>query len=93
MEDNICPLCKRALADPMSRHHLIPLSQGGSGEVTVMMHRVCHNKVHSIFNEKELARDHRTVEKILENEDIQKFVKWVQKKPLDFYDGSIKAKK
>jgi hypothetical protein len=92
MSENTCPICKRELADPISRHHLIPLSQGGKGDDIVLMHRICHNKVHSIYNEKEL-RIYNTVEKIMENEDIQKFAKWVGKKPLDFYDGSIKAKK
>jgi hypothetical protein len=93
MEENICPLCKRELAPPISRHHLVPLSQGGKGGDVVLMHNICHNKVHAVFNEKELARSYPTVEKILENEDIQKFVKWVRKKPLDFFDGSIKMKK
>ena len=93
MEKNNRPICLRELADPISRHNLIPLSQGGSGEGAILMHKVCHNKVHSLFNEKELARTYNTIEKILENEDLQKFVNWVKKKPFDFYDGSFKAKK
>jgi hypothetical protein len=91
MEENNCPLCSRPLADPISRHNLIPLSQGGSGENTLRMHKVCHGKIHSLFNEKELARNYNTLEKLLENEDIRKFIGWVKKKPLDFYDGSMKA--
>jgi hypothetical protein len=93
MEETKCPLCSRPLADPISRHNLIPLSQGGSGEGSLAMHKVCHNKVHSLFNEKELARTYNTLEKILAQEDVQKFVAWVKKKPLDFYDGSMKAKR
>jgi hypothetical protein len=92
-EENTCPLCARPLADPISRHNLIPLSQGGSGEGSLPMHKVCHNKVHSLFNEKELARTYNTLEKILAQEEVQKFVAWVKKKPLDFYDGSMKAKR
>lgn len=93
MEENNCPLCLRALADPVSKHHLVPLSQGGTGDKTFLMHKICHSKVHSVFNEKELARTYTSIEKILGHEDIQKFVNWVKKKPLDFYDGSFKAKK
>jgi hypothetical protein len=93
MEETKCPLCGRILADPIVKHHLVPLSQGGTGLDTVLMHKVCHNKVHSLFNEKEIARTYTSVEKILENEEIGKFVNWVKKKPLDFYDGSMKAKK
>ena len=91
MEESTCPLCARPLAEPISRHHLIPLSQGGSGENALRMHKVCHNKIHSLFNEKELARNYNTLDKILSSEDIQKFVSWIKKKPLDFYDGSMKA--
>jgi hypothetical protein len=78
MEESKCPLCNRQLADPISRHHLIPLSQGGAGENVLLLHKICHNKVHSVFNEKELARTYSNIEKILENEDIQKFVNWVK---------------
>ena len=74
MEENTCPICLRQLAEPSCRHHLIPLSQGGKGDVTFMMHKICHGKVHSIFNEKELARTYTSIEKILENEELQKFV-------------------
>lgn len=93
MIENKCPICLRELAEPSCRHHLVPLSQGGKGDLTVMMHKICHSKVHSVFNEKELARTYTSIEKIMENEDIQKFATWVKKKPLDFYDGSFKSKK
>ena len=93
MTEPVCLLCQRVLAEPISKHHRIPLSQGGTGEDYVFMHRICHSKVHSVFNEKEIARTYNSIEKILENEDIQKFVNWVKKKDLDFYDGSFKAKK
>jgi hypothetical protein len=72
---------------------MVPLSQGGKNSEIVLMHNICHNKVHAVFTEKELARSYPTVEKLLENEEIQKFVNWVKKKPLDFYDGSIKRKR
>jgi hypothetical protein len=35
-----------------------------------------------------LARIYNTIEKLLEHEEIQKFVRWVQKKPPEFYESN-----
>ena len=88
----LCPLCLRELAEPISRHHLIPLSKGGKDTPTVPMHKICQNKIHAVFTETELKNYYFTVERILENEEMQKFVKWVKKKELSFNDVSIKKK-
>jgi len=52
------------------------------------MHKICHVKVHSLFNEKQLEKEYDTIEKILGHEEIQTFVKWVKTKPVDYYDTS-----
>jgi hypothetical protein len=44
------------------------------------MHRICHSKIHSVFTERELTQHYHTFERILENEEIRKFVNWVKKK-------------
>lgn len=88
----LCPLCLRELAEPISRHHLIPLSKGGKDTPTVPMHKICQNKIHAVFTETELKNYYFTIERLLENEEIQKFVKWVKKKELSFNDVSIKKK-
>lgn len=90
--ENLCPLCSRELAEPISKHHLIPLSKGGKDTPTVPMHKICQNKIHAVFTETELKNYYFTVERILENEEMQKFVKWVKKKELSFNDVSIKKK-
>jgi hypothetical protein len=81
-----CPLCGRELIDgpSVNEHHLVPRTY--RGRVTVRMHRICHNKIHSVFSEKELADYYHTPERLLENEEISKFVKWVRKKDPGFYD-------
>jgi hypothetical protein len=87
-----CPLCGRVLGDKhVSEHHLIP--QLKKGKDTVRLHDICHGKIHSLFGEGELARHYNTIERLLENEDIQKFVKWVRKKPSDYVDSSRMSKK
>lgn len=83
-----CPLCGREMiAGPsVDRHHLIPVSRGGTE--TEHMHRVCHSKIHHTFSEKQLEKEFSSVERLLENDDIQKFVAWVQKKHPEFIDGN-----
>ncbi len=92
-ERESCPLCGRSLAEPMNRHHLMPLSKGGKGTPTLIMHKICHGKVHAVLSEKELMNYYHTVERLQEQEEIAKFIKWVRKKPPEFYDGSVRMKR
>ena len=87
-----CLLCKRDIEGRQSKHHLIPVLKGGKNGEQVMLHKICHDKIHSVFTENELAKTYNTIEKILENEEIKSFVKWVSNKPNDFYDSSKKNK-
>ena len=88
-----CSLCGRPLAHPYNRHHLLPLSKGGRGTTTVLLHKICHDKIHSVFTEMELKRHYNTVEKLKSNEEIAAFVKWVSKKEPQFYDRSVRKKR
>jgi hypothetical protein len=90
-----CPLCTRELVPGASidEHHLIPKLKGGRKGPTVMLHKVCHAKIHSVFKEGELARTYNTIEKLLEHEEIQKFVVWVAKKHPEFYESSKRNKR
>lgn len=86
-----CLLCKREIEGHGSEHHLIPVLKGGRRGPTVILHKVCHDKIHSLFTERELEVSYNTIESLLANEEVQKFVKWVSKKPNDFYDSSRKS--
>ena len=88
-----CPLCGRPLAAPSNRHHLLPLSKGGKGTTTVLLHKICHDKIHSVFTEMELKRRYNTIEKLKEHEEISAFSKWVGKKEPQFYDGSARRRR
>jgi hypothetical protein len=85
-----CELCTRelVLGPSIDEHHLIPKLKGGKRGPTVIIHKVCHAKIHSIFTESELARIYNTIEKLLEHPEIEKFVKWVSKKHPEFYESS-----
>lgn len=89
---NHCQLCGRELAEPISKHHLIPPSKGGKDTPTIPMHKICQNKIYAVFTETEIKNYYHSIERILENEDMQKFKKWILKKELSFNDVSIKKK-
>lgn len=91
--EDICPLCGRPLAEPMNRHHLLPISRGGRGTPTVLLHKICHSKIHAALTEKELQRYYHTIERLQHQEEIAKFIRWVSKKAPEFYDSSIKMKR
>ena len=77
----------------MNRHHLIPISKGGRGTPTIVLHKICHNKIHAVLTEKELRDYYHTIDRLQHQEEIAKFIKWVQKKPPEFYDASVKMKR
>ncbi len=84
MDDNgICPLCGRELPEKPSKHHLIPRSL--KGREIVLLHRVCHRQIHATFTERELYNYYNTIDRILENYNIRKFVKWIKNKPPGFH--------
>ncbi len=80
-----CPLCGRPLEGGIiESHHLIPRSFKGTD--TVDLHSVCHQKIHHTFAERELMTYYHTIDRLLESEQIQSFVKWIQKKEVGYYD-------
>jgi hypothetical protein len=96
MDNNItytCALCNRNLAQPYNKHHLMPLSEGGKGTTTILLHKICHDKIHAVFTEKELKRHYHTIERLQQHEAIEKFINWIRKKEPQFYDSSVKMKK
>jgi hypothetical protein len=91
-EESICPLCGRELAEPANKHHLIPVSKGGRNTPTILLHKICHDKIHAVFTENELKRQYNTIELLQQQEEINRFIKWVRKKEPEFYDKSVKTR-
>ncbi|WP_194715645.1 HNH endonuclease family protein [Noviherbaspirillum soli] len=85
-----CPLCGRAMVPgpSLNEHHMVPKSHRGRDTVT--MHRICHSKIHSVFSERELATYYHTIERLLERDEIRKFVGWVRKKDPEYFDRNRK---
>lgn len=82
-----CPICNRAMIEGKSvdRHHFIPKLKGG--KVMTLLHVICHRKLHSVFSEAEMARYYNTPERCKENEEIQKFIKWVSNKDPEYIES------
>jgi hypothetical protein len=90
-EDTHCPMCGREFHDPTTQlHHLKPKTF--KGKDTVRIHKVCHQKIHATLSERELDNYYHTIERLLEHEQIAKFMKWLQKKPPEFYDKNDETK-
>lgn len=84
-EPVFCPMCERVIPeDQKDEHHLVPKSKGGKN--TVCLHRICHDQIHSIFTDAQLAKKFSTIEAILEHPAAQTFVTWVRNKPPEFSD-------
>lgn len=93
-----CVICGREDGGEMQDHHLKPISfkQRQKGIVDkanqIRIHKICHQKIHATFSEHELLNYYHTPETIRSHEEIIKFIKWVAKKPIDFYDKNDDTK-
>lgn len=83
-----CELCERKM--PLTAHHLIPRSLHTSlakrGFFTLdemrtrvaMICRPCHTQIHRLFDHKILALHHNTIEKLVESEEVTKWVRYAR---------------
>jgi 5-methylcytosine-specific restriction protein A len=75
----ICSLCERSVPSTyIEKHHLIPRCKNGKGTVSLCID--CGNQVHLLFSIKELEKTYNTLEALKNNEKVQKWIKWIQKK-------------
>lgn len=78
-----CWLCERPLGETIERHHPVPKSRGG--REVVLLHPICHQKLHVEFTNAQLARIGMDRDQLLANDDIAAFLRWVEGKPADFH--------
>ena len=85
-EIGICAICERPLIEGrhINAHHLIPKTYKGTE--TILIHVICHTKIHSIFTERELFDFYHTVERLRDHPEMAKFIAWVSKKAPDYRD-------
>ena len=78
-----CELCQREVPPQLiTQHHLTPKEKGGKPDDRVTMCRPCHKQVHALFGNTDLARVHNTVPALRALPELQRFIKWVRKQPV-----------
>lgn len=85
-----CKICQRDNIE-LTFHHLIPKTLHDNSwfkknfDMYDMQRRginvckLCHRKIHDIETEKNLGRNYNTLEKLLEHEEIKKFIPFAKK--------------
>ena len=73
-----CELCRRESAS-YSKHHLVPRAQGGRHGPTAKLCSTCHRQLHALFSEATLARELGTMEHVLANSQIARYLKWARR--------------
>ncbi|MBD3670420.1 MAG: hypothetical protein HUJ29_06570 [Gammaproteobacteria bacterium] len=99
-----CELCGRQM-EALTRHHLIPRMrhrnrrtqrQFDRDERTsriLWVCRPCHNHIHAVFSEKELAAQYNTRERLSAHHEIARFINWIANKPPGFKPQSRRMKR
>ncbi|MCW5850583.1 MAG: HNH endonuclease [Anaerolineae bacterium] len=74
-----CELCDR---EPIriTRHHLVPVSQGGRGGPLADLCAACHRQIHVLFTTAELL-ELRSVARLRDHPAVQKYLAWVRRQP------------
>ena len=73
-----CRLCDRNQVE-LTLHHLTPREEGGNHLPTVELCIPCHKQIHALYTNKELAIRLMTLERLKEDEEIKKYLKWIRK--------------
>ena len=77
-----CPLCEREVQETaFSDHHLVPKSRGGARKEKVPICIDCHGAIHKFFDNRRLEVDLNTVEALLAEEKMSRFLSWLKKRP------------
>ncbi|MDA3820466.1 MAG: HNH endonuclease [Candidatus Delongbacteria bacterium] len=88
-----CPLCGRDMfcGKSVSEHHVVPKSMGGNEKL--FMHHICHNKIHSLFTEREQAAGYNNFSALQSHPEVKKIIKWVCKQPPEYVDKNKISKR
>ena len=74
-----CSLCSRDTPTQyLEKHHLVPRSRKGKEYIWVCCD--CGNQIHKLFTNKELETTYNSLESLMANENVKKWVKWIRTK-------------
>lgn len=90
-----CELCQRS-GPELTKHHLIPRTRHRNRRVKKLFSRAemtgrvlwvcrpCHHHIHRVLDEKQLALEYNTRDKLLKHPEIKQFIDWLAGKPAGF---------
>ena len=82
MSEIICPICNRNIPEKyQEKHHLVP-HRRRDDIITVCVN--CGDAIHQLIDNRDLKSSYNTIERLKLHEGIQKWVKWIRKKPNEF---------
>ncbi|KST62647.1 HNH endonuclease [Mastigocoleus testarum] len=73
-----CELCERDV-EKLTIHHLIPRQKKGHHGPKINICSACHRQIHTLFDNTRLAQELNSREKLINEAQMQKFIKWVKK--------------
>lgn len=94
-DTSCCALCGRCGA-ALTRHHLIPRALHGRKRfrrrfsrdemkgAILMICRPCHNHIHRVLSEREMAEHYCSREALLSHPEIATFAEWLAVRPAGF---------
>lgn len=80
--NHICELCDRNVSI-ITKHHLIPLQKGGKKFETLYLCPTCHQQIHALFTNRELATYFTTLASLKKDIKIIKYLKFIRNYPGD----------
>lgn len=82
-QNHVCELCNRRVSI-ITKHHLIPLQKGGKKFETLYICTTCHQQIHALFTNRELATHYHSLELLKKDTKIIKYLKFIENVPGDF---------
>ncbi|WP_100373473.1 hypothetical protein [Bacillus sp. FJAT-45037] len=84
MKKNVgtCELCEREGVE-RTVHHLLPKEEGGAHHETADLCIACHKQIHALYTNSELAIRLDTIPRLRDDEELKKFIRWIQKQPAE----------
>lgn len=92
----VCPICKRESDDEsfFEFHHFEPIASRRKTNDGIKCCSQCADQVHLLFNNTELRNQLNSLNLLLANEKLQKYINWVKTKPLtSLYTTATKKRK
>lgn len=92
--NNLCELCERP--EELTKHHLIPRSEWHKNrhrkkytrqemaQLAAYVCRPCHEQIHMLFTNFQLANEFEIIEKLRQHPEIQKWLTFIKTKQTGF---------